>query len=63
MRERSLFEELIQGVEDMRAQRETMFLKGRNEVEDARTADMCMQELEAHVLSTDEYLNCDLRKN
>ncbi|PTR22701.1 MULTISPECIES: hypothetical protein [unclassified Pseudomonas] len=41
MRERNLFDELIQGVEEMRAQREAM---RRNAVEDVRTTDIGTQE-------------------
>jgi len=63
VRKRNLFEELIQGVEEMRALREAMFIKGRNAVKDARTADMGTQELKVDALSADEYLNYDLRKN
>jgi hypothetical protein len=63
MRERNLLDELIQGVEEMRVQREAMFMKGRNAVEDLQIADMGTQELQAHALPGDKHLNCDLRKN
>lgn len=63
MRERNLFDELIQGVEEMSVQREAMFMKGRNAVEDLQIADMGTQELQAHALPSDKHLNCDLRKN
>ena len=62
MRERNLFYELIQGIEEMRAQREAMFMKGRNALEDMRTVDRETQELEVHALSTEQAFKLQLKK-